>query len=289
MRNWALRAKPPHTGCKMKNIVSRCQGAAFRNIMAEPWDGEIILVTHEGWYIETGNGQILLLHDAKYGEVPIGAALPDIKLLPYDKGLEHSSVHYESGLLSLLSGLSISFLPCEKHQAEAGVVSPQWLECLKTALAGHGKGVLRYTVCDELPRVDDHMTNVICQRVDALCQALKAKSPEAVSAAVRRMLGLGRGLTPGCDDWLVGYMYAAHRTGKIDRHRLVARAIEDCAAEYTTGISSAYLLAAARGEYYEVLERCLFDDDSACVEQLLEIGNSSGSDMLSGMIAACTD
>lgn len=273
----------------METIVSRCQGAAFRRTMAEPWDGEIILVTHEGWYIETDDGRILLLNDAKYGEIPIGAALPDIEALPYDKKLEHGPVHYEHGLLSLLPGLSISILPCEEHRPEAAAVSRQWLKCLKSALLSQGKGALRYSVCHELPRVDDPVTNAICQRVDDLRKALKTKAPEVVSEAVKRVLGLGLGLTPGCDDWLVGYMYAACRTGKIDRHRLVARVIEERAAEYTTVISAAYLLAAARGEYYEVLERCLFDNDSAGVEQLLGIGSSSGSDMLSGMIAACAD
>lgn len=246
-------------------------------------------MTHEGWYIETGDGQVLLLHDAKYGQIPIGAALPDIRTLPYDKELEHSTVHYENGLLSLLPGLSIKLLPCEEHQAETAVVPDQWLECLENALASQGRGAIRYTVCHELPREDEPMTNAICQRVDALRQALKTKAPEAVSEAIRRALGLGRGLTPGCDDWLVGYMYAAHRTAKLDEHRLIARVIEDCAAEYTTAISAAYLLAAARGEYYEVLERCLLNKDGGCIERLLGIGSSSGSDMLSGMIAACSD
>ena len=64
-------------------------------------------------------------------------------------------------------------------------------------------------------------------------------------------------------------------------------AVLEYAGEYTNGISAAYLRAAARGEYYELLEGCLFGEDSESIARLLSIGSSSGSDMLSGMLVAC--
>ena len=73
----------------MKSIISTCQGETFRAEAQSPWSGTILLVTHGGWYLETERWDILLLHDVRFGEIPIGAALPDIGELPYDKRFEH--------------------------------------------------------------------------------------------------------------------------------------------------------------------------------------------------------
>ena len=59
----------------MKSIISTCQGETFRAAAQSPWSGPILLVTHSGWYLETERGDILLLHDVRFGEIPIGAAL----------------------------------------------------------------------------------------------------------------------------------------------------------------------------------------------------------------------
>ena len=83
-------------------------------------------------------------------------------------------------------------------------------------------------------------------------------------------------------------MYAARRTGKTEVCAAVSEAVLEYAGEYTNAISAAYLRAAARGEYYELLEGCLFGEDADSIARLLDIGSSSGSDMLSGLLAACT-
>lgn len=83
----------------MKSIISTCQGETFRAEALSPWSGTILLVTHGGWYLETERGDILLLHDVRFGEIPIGAALPDIGELPYDKRFEHQPLRFENGTL----------------------------------------------------------------------------------------------------------------------------------------------------------------------------------------------
>lgn len=274
----------------MKSIVCGTYGASFAKACKTAWKGRILLVTHSGWYIETECNDILLLHDAKYGEVPIGAALPNIDMLPYDKQLEHTPVYYGNHRLVLPQNVQIELCSSiGRRSFTAGGVPPTWLEVLTNALQTMGKGVLRYTVCGVLPSKEDSFQQVVLHRVDNLRCALRECRGEAASEMVKEMLGLGMGLTPSCDDWLVGFLYASRVLGKAEQFHTVSEAVLKYADEYTNKISAAYLKAAARGEYYELLERCLLEGKSDCILRLLSIGNSSGSDMLSGMTAACTD
>lgn len=274
----------------MKRILCSSYGASFREAAREPWNGQILLVTHGGWYIETEHNDILLLHDAKYGEVPIGAALPNIGILPYDKQLEHTPVHYGNHRLLLPQNVQIElYSSVEPRSFAIGRVSPTWVEVLTNALQAMGKGSLRCTVCNVLLSKEDPFQRAVMHRVDNLRCALREGRDEAASEGVKEMLGLGMGLTPSCDDWLVGYLYASRILGKAEQFHTVGEAVLKYADEYTNKISAEYLKAAAHGEYYELLERCLLEGKSDCILRLLSIGNSSGSDMLSGMIAACTD
>ena len=245
-------------------------------------------MTHGGWYLETERGDIFLLHDARFGEIPIGAALPDIGELPYDKQLEHQTLRFENGILGLTEELQIE-LRGEKEirpQFSAGV-SPKRLRVLEEALENSGRGELRYAVCGMQPPEDSLLWSDMHRRTESFLVAADS-GYEKISAAVKELLGLGRGLTPACDDWLVGYMYAARRIGKTEACAAVSEAVLEYAGEYTNGISAAYLRAAARGEYYELLEGCLFGENSESIARLLSIGSSSGSDMLSGMLAVCS-
>ena len=272
----------------MKSIVSTCQGDTFRAAAQSPWSGTILLVTHGGWYLETEQGDILLLHDARFGEIPIGAALPDIGELPYDKRLEHRPLHFEDGILRLTEELQIE-LRGEKEtrpQFPAGV-SPERLRAIEESLKNSGRGELRYTVCGMPSPEDSPLWREMHRRTESVLAAA-CGGYDKIAPAVKELLGLGRGLTPSCDDWLVGYMYAVRRIGKAQICAAVSEAVLEYAGEYTNAVSAAYLRAAARGEYYELLEGCLFGEDADSIARLLSIGSSSGSDMLSGLLASCS-
>lgn len=271
----------------MKSIISTCQGETFRAAAQSPWSGTILLVTHGGWYLETERWDILLLHDVRFGEIPIGAALPDIGELPYDKRFEHQPLRFENGTLMLTGELQIELRgEKETRQQKTAGVSQERLSELEEALKNSGHGELRYAACGMQPPGGSPLLQEMQQRIESFLAAAGG-GYEEVSAAVKGLLGLGRGLTPACDDWLVGYMYATRRTGKTEVCAAVSKAVLEYAGEYTNAVSAAYLRAAAHGEYYELLEDCLFGEDANSIARLLSIGSSSGSDMLSGMLAAC--
>lgn len=274
----------------MKQLVCYRQGAAFREVCRSPWHGKVFLVTHNGWYLKTCHNDILLLHDAAFGEVPIGAALPCIRQLPYDKQLEQKSVSFQKGILGLSQGHEIKIFPSEPQEPLSGrKSSPPRIQFLKSTLMAQGKGFLRYTACAVPLPETNAFSYAVCQRTQQMRIAAKAEHPGVIENAVINVLGLGTGLTPSCDDWLVGYLYTLSRMGVLAIHEIIADAILRHICTYTNEISAAYLKAVIRGDFYEMLERCLFSQEEDPVFRLLEVGSSSGSDMLSGMIAAWDD
>lgn len=119
----------------------------------------------------------------------------------------------------------------------------------------------------------------------AVVDSLVYNRPDRLAEAVVGLVGLGRGLTPAGDDYLVGVMAALWLTGQAE---LLADLITAAAAR-TTRLSAAYLRAAARGEFAEPWHHLalalLAADIAATVEAMARIagyGASSGRDSLAG-------
>ena len=111
-----------------------------------------------------------------------------------------------------------------------------------------------------------------------------------------RLAGVGNGLTPTGDDFLVGVMlwaWLAHPTPQS-----FCRAIVEAAAPRTTTLSAAFLRAAAQGEcdaawhqLLAVLGTATDDELTPAIERVLAHGATSGADTLAGFLwmasAAC--
>lgn len=113
---------------------------------------------------------------------------------------------------------------------------------------------------------------------------------------LNRLLGLGVGLTPSGDDFLTGFCYAVLRRKDIlpaYKHCLTA-AVLKLGPLRTSAISNAYLNAAARGRFYEVLEdllEALSGNGSieSAMNRLLKVGNTSGKEMALGLLFGTSD
>ena len=107
--------------------------------------------------------------------------------------------------------------------------------------------------------------------------------------AVRGLIGLGPGLTPSGDDFLVGALALLDAIGERDAHAALARAIIDAAwRDATTPLSACFLRAAAAGHVGEALHRAVSSvitgDVDAAVAAIEKIGHSSGWDMMAGIM-----
>jgi hypothetical protein len=111
-------------------------------------------------------------------------------------------------------------------------------------------------------------------------------------AGAAQLAGLGSGLTPAGDDWLLGCALAAHAGfPSLEAASLILEAVRR-AASGTHPLSACWLRAAADGacgqDWHTFLARCLQADARSVYQAALPIvrhGHSSGADALAGYIA----
>ena len=109
----------------------------------------------------------------------------------------------------------------------------------------------------------------------------------ACADAVRGLIGLGPGLTPSGDDFLVGALALLDAIGERDAHAALARAIIAALPGATSPLSACFLRAAAAGHVGETLHHAVSSviagDVGAAIEAIETIGHSSGWDMMAGI------
>lgn len=130
-----------------------------------------------------------------------------------------------------------------------------------------------------------------CKASD-LIAAIRRYDLEACRQAASRLAGLGGGLTPAGDDFLLGAMCASRLIFPERQAQGIGAAIFRGTASRTTRLSSAWLAAAARGEFgapWHRLLGALTSGDIEVLEQaaqaLLKTGHTSGADALAGYLS----
>ena len=98
---------------------------------------------------------------------------------------------------------------------------------------------------------------------------------------IQNILGLGIGLTPSCDDFLVGWMAVCRILGKEPPP------IDEKDLSCTTAVSRHYLLHGINGRFSPTVRRCaaamIGREDPAVYQQMIGFGHTSGADTLWGM------
>jgi uncharacterized protein DUF2877 len=125
-----------------------------------------------------------------------------------------------------------------------------------------------------------------------LVHGLLTYSAEQCLVGAKALAGLGGGLTPAGDDFIVGMMLAAWAGLYGSGAEALCRPMAEAAAPLTTTLSAAYLRAAARGEcmaqwhvLFEALLRSNVHDARVATQSLLSVGHTSGADALAGFLA----
>ena len=110
--------------------------------------------------------------------------------------------------------------------------------------------------------------------------------------AIEGLIGLGPGLTPSGDDFLVGALALLDALGERDAHTALASAMTNHLRALTTPLSACFLKVAAAGHVGEALHRAVSSvvtgDVDAAVLAAEKIGHSSGWDMMAGAITTLT-
>jgi hypothetical protein len=135
--------------------------------------------------------------------------------------------------------------------------------------------------------------------IQGLCMAALAEDVDLAFACAQQMIGLGPGLTPSGDDFLSGFLLALQLAGCAagsctEWLERVSAGVSAMAHGRTTLVSSTQLCLAAQGEADEVTGRAITAilwgeiDLNASAKALLEVGSTSGSDILAGINTAAS-
>jgi hypothetical protein len=119
--------------------------------------------------------------------------------------------------------------------------------------------------------------------------------PTILAQGVTRLAGLGTGVTPAGDDWLVGGTLAIWAVRPETEAESVGAHIAGTARPRTTPLSAAWLDAAARGECHEdwhaLLDSVRSGDGQAvraAAAAIIRHGHTSGADALAGFVMVLT-
>ena len=128
--------------------------------------------------------------------------------------------------------------------------------------------------------------------IDNFSIAVAKADVSSALAITSSLAGLGAGLTPAGDDFIMGSFFAAWIIHPPEAADKLGQEIVDTAAPLTTSLSAAWLKSAGRGEagaaWHEFLDAFLTDPVCSLsylqerLVRILEVGETSGADALSG-------
>lgn len=240
-----------------------------------------------GIYLQL-DGKILLLCDRIWGQVPIGVGIPDftekaknLALMPGDPVQSRDGgLHFAAGWIKIAETETVGSYGREAAE-----------ECLRK-----GFDALRNRETGLAPVTWQKERNPLCTlaapRLENLFRALREEDDSGTDAAVKSLLGLGPGLTPSADDVLCGLLYGLQRSPAAEKRGIfcLKNAVRNHSGR-THPVSAAYLNAIAEGESFSRMDgvwRYLTGEGPDCLDALLEVGSSSGADMLLGLLLAGT-
>jgi len=156
----------------------------------------------------------------------------------------------------------------------------------------HGK---RREMLDQLTSlpIPDSLPLLPNRLISDFALALAAADISSALAMTRQLAGLGPGLTPAGDDFILGAVLAAWIVHPPGVGRALAEEIANSAAPLTTSLSAAWLRSAGRGEagilWHEFFDTLISMDKVQIQEAagaILAMGETSGADALAGFFSA---
>ncbi len=144
---------------------------------------------------------------------------------------------------------------------------------------------------ETLPGTSDRFVKAALKPIHCMVHGIIEEKRSIWERGVRSLAGLGRGLTPAGDDFILGTLYALRVVFPHEHAERIAFSICELATKQTSHLSAAYLRAAARGEAVELwhllLKALISCDEKTFREVVLQfrkVGYTSGFDALAGFI-----
>ena len=195
--------------------------------------------------------------------------------------------------------LQITQIDCRRPaQAQAWAIA--WSELNTYHRRSDLLGIMEsFSPSERPPATSEVLLQQSAHAVPALLQATRDFQFGDASASIRLLIGLGPGLTPSGDDFLIGYVAGLWCTAGTNPSRirfLMALGSElSEASRNTNEISCTYLRSAAKGHVSEPIAKLAqrlnqannMSSVRAATQAALQVGHTSGSDGVLGFLLGC--
>ena len=247
-------------------------------LRAKPFSGYVLGSFAAACIVTDEAGRVIILAEPGIGDGPFSMVIEQgsrlFATLPPNQSVQADGSRLTVGAWSINLDTIVLWeprLPCPEHAVRP---TPATAEVLTP-----------YTHWPRHPpdAVARRTAQRLTQAASALQHALAAH--QGIDHAVAQVVGLGPGLTPAGDDYLLGVSAALWLT----RRRALIPNIAQRATPGTTALSAAFLNAAARGHFakpWHEMTRALTANDPECLREatnrFAQWGASSGRDALAG-------
>lgn len=291
-------------------IKADCVTSFVRNWLARRPAVHVLHVFDHACNLINDRGEIVSLVTAELGPGPFTVVLAPSPTPVFSQLLTTATPVTVDGRMIKLGALIVDTAPAADWSPRPGW--EQWrrqaaglVSCLSTLTTLRRTGHLAgYDITLAYRR---HFT----AGSERLLSGLVVGDADACRQGAQQLAGLGPGLTPAGDDFLVGAIHGLWATRPAKEAMFWARVIVETAAPRTTLLSAAWLRAAAQGEagaaWHELVwagsqwavgpsktqdgqwpvnsKQCGSQEMVAAIERILNTGHTSGADALAGFIA----
>lgn len=218
-------------------------------------------------------GEILSVVAAEIGNGPFNLVVATDILFA-------ESMNLESPIFASTHRLDLGDLTIQISDAQLWNPQPDWKVLQAT----------RQTITAQLTKLLITHKPFPAPLVSPVVTALVHADVSAATATAAKLAGLGIGLTPSGDDFLMGALYAAWIIHPHETAQVLASEVAQVAAPLTTSLSAAWLRAAGQGEaggvWHEFFEASIsgkMQRIQTAMNKILAVGETSGADALAGL------
>jgi hypothetical protein len=262
----------------MRLVNSLFLSPSVNNWLTDTHHPRILHVFDHACNLLNERGDVLSIVTAQIGNGPFNLVVEENIHF-----LEHLTP--DSSVFSSIALLKLGELTIHTKGATLWSPRPDWemLHTKRNEIPGQIKHlpITNYRINSDLP-ISQSLTS-------SLYAALVHSDVSTATSSASQLAGLGIGLTPSGDDFMMGAIYAAWIIHPPEVASVIAREIVNTAASLTTSLSAAWLRAAGRGEagivWHEFFDALLSNDSLRIQETLrniLAVGETSGEDALAG-------
>ena len=261
--------------------------------------GKVLGRHAHAYNIELATSHVITLVDDTVGNGPLNIVVNDLSPIRAS-GLRFEEVfldktHLQIGSIdiSLIEAVLWDPRPDWRRLRKACEMSPIHLDQALKFSRRHAAPGSMLDLLSPVPSGPSHnaFEQSLFDEFSKIIHGMQTGKQNSLRSGAAALSGLGSGLTPAGDDFLLGIMLFAWL--RRDSATRICRRLADAAGQQTTGLSASLLNQAALGhcsnDWHNLFESMSADDD-ALIDQsiaaLVSCGHTSGSDALAGFIWA---